>query len=83
MSHQTILCHHLSTTISMSLELLILIILLTKRIYHDLINLLTSVSIRKQHIALGSPEHMGHESRSLVLTMRDNGKGWDSAGGSL
>lgn len=30
-----------------------------------------------------SPEHMGQESRSLVLTMRDSGKGWDSAGGSL
>lgn len=30
-----------------------------------------------------SLEHMGQESRSLVLTMRDSGKGWDSAGGSL
>lgn len=67
----------------MSLELLILIILLTKKIYQDLINLLTSVSIWKQHIVPGSPAHMGHESRSLVLTMKDNEKGWDSAGGSL
>lgn len=36
-----------------------------------------------EHYPRKSPEHMRHESRSLVLTMRDSGKGWDSAGGSL
>lgn len=68
----------------MSLELLILIILLTRKIYHDLINLLTSVSIWKQNIAPGRVlSTWDIESRSLVLTMRDNEKGWDYAVGSL